>query len=610
MKRAGIYNRCSTEEEAQINALESQAAESREIVIGKGWEIADQYIESESGTTSYKRSEYQRLLEDMESDKFDIVVIKSIDRLMRSAKDWYIFIDKLTQNNKQLYIYIDHKFYTPEDSLLTGIKAILAEDFSRELSKKIKNAHKRRQEKKSGLNITRPMFGWDKVGRNEFVINEKEAEAYRFAFALAKEGKGFYTIANIMYHNGVRGKNGQRISDVQWRKMIYTPRAHGTMILHTTEYDFETKKRIKLPERDWIFIENALPPIIDKEYHREILEYILCRTSGDAIKHGIRDRTSAGLYELSGKIYCGACGEVYYRTSFASGNRRLTEWKCSKALKQGRKNESNPEGCNNINVIEDVVLEIIEETCKEHYEALFGKEENIADEALFIIRKVISQSDRDQERFRLEKELEKYEKKKKVLFDKLMEDVICDADFKMANQGLSDNIERLQDKIEKIKSRDNEYGDSEKRLFEIKQSLNDEVFDKAKTKALINRMDKIIIYPDSTLEIVFNKLKMLSLLKICDAGLAEDALDDSFFRIMIPYRYQRNFIKRREEVNNEILRIFRENPELLLKDVYNLIEMSESYINTSVRQLKESGMLKYERNGNKHTGRWIVNGSE
>ena len=175
MKRAGIYNRCSTEEEAQINALESQAAESREIVIRKGWEIADQYIESESGTTSYKRSEYQRLLEDMESDKFDIVVIKSIDRLMRSAKDWYIFIDKLTQNNKQLYIYIDHKFYTPEDSLLTGIKAILAEDFSRELSKKIKNAHKRRQEKKLGLNITRPMFGWDKVGRNEFVINEKEA---------------------------------------------------------------------------------------------------------------------------------------------------------------------------------------------------------------------------------------------------------------------------------------------------------------------------------------------------------------------------------------------------------------------------------------------------
>lgn len=610
MKRAGIYNRCSTEEEAQINALESQAAESREIVIRKGWEIADQYIESESGTTSYKRSEYQRLLEDMESDKFDIVVIKSIDRLMRSAKDWYIFIDKLTQNNKQLYIYIDHKFYTPEDSLLTGIKAILAEDFSRELSKKIKNAHKRRQEKKLGLNITRPMFGWDKVGRNEFVINEKEAEAYRYAFELAKEGKGFYSIANIMYRNGVRGKNGQRISDVQWRKMVYTPRAHGTMILHTTEYDFETKKRIKLPERDWIFIENALPPIIDKEYHREILECILCRTSGDAIKDDLRDLTSAGLYELSGKICCGVCGEVYYRTSFASGNRKLTEWKCSKALKQGRKKEGNPEGCDNINVIEDAVLEIIEKTGKEHYEALFGKDENLADEILTIIRKVISQNDRDKERFRLEKELEKYEKKKKVLLDKLMEDVINDADFKIANQGLSDNIEQLQDKIEGIKSKDSEYGDYEERFLEIKESLNNEVFDQAKTKQLINRMDKIIVYPNSTLEIVFNKLKMLSLLKICYAGLAEEELDDKFFRIVVPYHYQRNFAKRREKVNNEILRIFRENPDLMLKDVYNLIEMSESYINTSVRQLKESGLLKYERNGNKHTGRWIVKDRE
>ena len=109
--RAAIYNRCSTEEEAQINALAIQAEESREIVLAKDWEITAQYIESESGTTSHKRSEYQQLMDDIETDLFDVVVIKSIDRLMRSAKDWYIFIDKLTKNNKKLYIYIDNKFY-------------------------------------------------------------------------------------------------------------------------------------------------------------------------------------------------------------------------------------------------------------------------------------------------------------------------------------------------------------------------------------------------------------------------------------------------------------------------------------------------------------------
>ena len=180
--RAVIYNRCSTEEEAQINALQTQAAESREIVFAKGWTLIDQYIESESGTSTEKRAEYQRLLDDMEIDKFDVIVIKSIDRLMRSAKDWYIFVSKLTEYNKKLYIYIDNKFYTPDDSLINGIKAILAEDFSRELSKKIKNAHRRRQTKKSGTNITRPMFGWNKIDKNTFEINEEEAYNYRLAF--------------------------------------------------------------------------------------------------------------------------------------------------------------------------------------------------------------------------------------------------------------------------------------------------------------------------------------------------------------------------------------------------------------------------------------------
>lgn len=260
--RVGIYNRCSTEEEAQKNALAVQAEESREIAKKKGWVIAAQYIESESGTSVKNRIEYQRLLEDMEKDVFDIVMIKSIDRLMRSAKDWYLFLSRLTENNRRLYIYLEDKFYTPDDSLISVIKAILAEEFSRDLSKKIKNSHHRRQElhrqnKAAGLNITRPMFGWDKVEKDVYAINEAEAEAYREAFALAGEGKGFYIIANEMYDRGVRGKSGKRISAVQWRKMLYSPRAHGAMAIHQREYDFDAKKMKNLPPEEWIYIEDA-----------------------------------------------------------------------------------------------------------------------------------------------------------------------------------------------------------------------------------------------------------------------------------------------------------------------------------------------------------------
>ena len=607
MKRAVIYNRCSTEEEAQINALAIQAAESREIVHRKGWLLVDQYIESESGTTAYKRSEYQRLLEDIPSDKFDIIVIKSIDRLMRSAKDWYIFIDIVMQNQKQLYIYIDHKFYSPDDSLLTGIKAILAEDFSRELSKKIKNAHKRRQMKQTGFNITVPMFGWNKIERDVYVVNEEEAEAYRQAFALAKEGKGFYSIANIMYREGVRGKNGKRISDVQWRNMLYSPRAHGTVVLHTKEYDFEAKKEISLPESEWIYIENALPPIVSKEYQMQVIQLISDRKKKVTESGLIRDRNMTGLYDFSGKIYCAECGAVYYRTSFLSGNHRMIEWKCSTALKYGRRTEKNLTGCHNRNVSEGVVRTIITENCKKYYDQLFGCEDNIAEEVIAFIQDVISRENGAKEVGRLEREWKRLEKKKEVLFQKLIEEVITDEEFKQVNLKISDEMKQLREKMNNIKRQRNEYNDYEKRLLCIKEALSHGIIEQAKTKELITGIEKIVVYADGRLEILFNKVKMQSLFSIYCTDWKESELDGHAYKMVVPYEYKNNRVEKRENMNHAILELFRTNPELMLKEVPELVGGSMSYVRTSIKELKEKGMLRYERYGNTHTGRWIVN---
>ena len=358
--RAGIYNRCSTEEEAQMNALEIQAEESREIVQRKGWTIAEQYIESQSGTSCHGRNEYKRLLEDMEKNLFDVVVIKSIDRLTRSAKDWYLFLDSLTRNEMKLYIYIDCKFYTPQDSLLAGIKAILAEDFSRELSKKIKNAHRRRQKKKSGLNITVPMFGWDKIGKDNYIINEAEAKIYREAFQMAEAGKGFYSIANIMYDRGVRGKSGKRISQVQWRKMLYSPRAHGTVILHTTEYDFESKKTRAVPQSEWIVMKNALPQIVDAEYQEKVLKMLQKRNE-------VRMRnTEREKSELSGKLYCAECGEPYYRKKG-----KKTQWKCATTLEQGKQKCLAPA------ISEEKIMEDLKKAYRTQNSVLFAHEEEM-----------------------------------------------------------------------------------------------------------------------------------------------------------------------------------------------------------------------------------------
>lgn len=500
--RVGIYNRCSTEEEAQMNALEIQVQESREIAERMGWVVTAQYIESESGTSTKKRLEYQRLMDDIENDVFDMIMIKSIDRLMRSTKDWYLFIDKVVTYGIKLYIYIDNKFYDAEDSLITGMKAILAEDFSRELSKKIKNAHKRRQEKKSGFNFTVPVFGWTKVEKDKYVVNEEEAVYYRLAFAMAYEGKGFYSIAKYMNEQGiVNRRTGKPLSETQWRKMIYSPRAHGTVVLHTREYDFNTKKYVNVPENEWVYIENALPPIVSKEYQEMVLEELRKRNGTCNFKNYTRDRTKTGKYDLSKKLICGCCGSVYYRISYHKSGNKTYVWKCRNKYLHGKN------ACQGRNVFEDSTIDTIEKACKDFYENTYdSSKEYFIEKTLRIAKQVFSSDYNEKELKKLEKELSEQEQKKEILMNKLMNEVINDEEFKCANRGVSTKIADLKRKIEEVKRNMGKLCGIEDRLLKIRTVLSDgKVIDKAKTKDLLKKIEKVVVCPDGNLEVLLQQ---------------------------------------------------------------------------------------------------------
>ncbi len=504
MERVGIYNRCSTEEESQKNALATQAVESREIAEKKGWRIAEQYIESQTGTVAYKRGEYQRLLEDMEKDRFDIIMIKSIDRLTRSAKDWYFFLSRLTENRLKLYIYIEGKFYTPDDNLISGIKAILAEDFSRELSKKIKNAHRRRQQKRSGCNITCDMFGWNKVGKDCYEVNEEEAEYYRTAFALAKEGKGFYTISNILYELGARGRRGQKISEVQWRKMLYTPRAHGTMILNRKTYNFDTKKYEEVPEEDWIIMDSALPPIVSREYQEEVIAVMKKRAG--SCRRGISscEDKRGGKYELSRKLKCAECGRYYYRTCYASGTGKKVVWKCATFLENGRTGgKAHARGCDNINLSEEKLLMCVGDALKNDCEPLW-EEEQMLTEAMRTLRKALEAQSGEKELKKLEKEYKRLISRKDMLIEKLLGGVIGDLDYEKHSADLADRCRLIESKIDGIKQNHLQYNNYEARMEDIKTVIrNENLIKKAGTKALLRQIHQIEVHKDGRLLISF-----------------------------------------------------------------------------------------------------------
>ena len=229
----------------------------------KGWLHVDSYVESRSGTTTKGRTEYYRLMEDMMSDKFDIIVIKSQDRLMRNTKDWYLFVDRLVTNGKKLYMYIEHKFYTADDALITGIKAILAEEYSFELSKKINNAHRNRQKNGGTVILPSNTYGLQRVAKGEYELVEDEVKAIKIMFHMALTN-GCGRIANVLRKWNV-ARNGKPFEEEAIRRIIRNPIRCGTVIQNKKHFDFLTKQMIKNPEEEWIVRKNAVPACVSEE---------------------------------------------------------------------------------------------------------------------------------------------------------------------------------------------------------------------------------------------------------------------------------------------------------------------------------------------------------
>ena len=313
MLRAVIYCRCSTEEESQQDALIQQVQESRKSVQQQGWLLVDEYIEAKSGTTTAKRKEYNRLFEELQTDKFDIVQIKTQDRLMRNTRDWYLFIDRLVSNGKRLYMYLERKFYSADDALITGIKAILAEEYSKELSKKINNAHYHRQEEGRKFILPPNTFGLQRLENGETVLVEEEVSAIRIMFHLCKT-MGCGSIEHYLEEEGIRDRNGKPFKEEAIRRIIRNPVRCGTVIQNKVHFDFQLKRTIKVPKEQWVIHRNVLPAAVSEEEWKEANEAMDARAQKRNVKEYHPGGKNPGKYRLSGKIRCGECGSPFYRT--------------------------------------------------------------------------------------------------------------------------------------------------------------------------------------------------------------------------------------------------------------------------------------------------------
>lgn len=490
MVKVVFYSRVSTEEEKQLNALGKQIQELTDYIHSQpNWVLVDKYVdEGISGTSSKGRHEYNRLYNDLLTDKFDIVVIKDQSRLMRNVLDWYLFLDRVLKNGKQIYMYLDHSFYTPDNAFLSGIKAMMAEEYSRDLSKKIRSAAQRSQKNGTVYGNNR-MLGYKQEG-GKLTIIEEEAEIVRQVFNWYIQGDGFRVIQQKLLDKGVTSTTGTPFSLSTLKRMIRQEKYKGLLVSGKRRKNFETKQMIDVPESEWVVIPNGVPAIVSEEIWEKANQCLKERCVENGIEYAKKRGTfQSNLYPLSGKIYCGKCGKPYWHDNYLTKVNKFPRsvWQCSTYKAYGVKSDR---GCQNRILHNDIIMGKLKEILFSTYSTSSVKE-------TLDILKLSLQGNNINPQTALDK-IEKLTKRRDKLLEMLLDEIITKDEYTQKKNELDLQIEANNKHYEELLKQSKNQISVDERLKTIEQFLSSDYNspDDIDDETVKNLVDKIIVTDD------------------------------------------------------------------------------------------------------------------
>ena len=356
-KKVAAYARVSMETERLHHSLAAQVSYySERIQKNPEWEYIGVYAdEGISGTSTAKRPEFQRMLDDCEAGKIDIILTKSISRFARNTVD----LLKTVRHLKELGIEVQFEkeginSLSSDGEVMLTLLASFAQEESISISNNVKwGIRKRMQAGLPYANGHMNVYGYRWEG-DEMVIVPEEAEVVRRIYQNFLNGKSRLETEKEFAAEGIKTRSGARWVDSNLRVILTNITYTGNM-LYQKEYvtDPITKKAKKnhgeLPQ---YYVENTHPAIIDKETFDYVQSEIARRK-----ELGCFANKALTLNCFSTKIKCGLCGRSFVRCTRKNKAKmsllgeKYTFWACTSHKK------NNCPRCKSGIIREDVLKE-------------------------------------------------------------------------------------------------------------------------------------------------------------------------------------------------------------------------------------------------------------
>ena len=350
---AGIYVRLSQED---MRAGESLSIENQKLILTKyvkeqGWNLVDTYVDDGFSGTSFERPGVQRLLDDAQTGKINLIIVKDLSRFGRNYIEVGRYIDYIFPMHNIRFIALNDNVDTAnKDSTAMDMMPIINlfnEWHASSTSKKIK-AVIAANAKAGKYKCTFAAYGYEKGAEpNRLpVIDPCAAKIVKRIFEMRARGISPHHICSTLNEEKIPTPTDykyQKIGKVNPKKtmhlwspsvlrvMLKNPIYLGHLVqLKTTTVSYKNHKILKNDPEDMVIIENTHEPIISQELWDKVREVERSVSTGKRQKNG-------ETTPLSGLMFCVDCGakmrvcwnntrhrrgepRIYYRHNFNCQN--------------------------------------------------------------------------------------------------------------------------------------------------------------------------------------------------------------------------------------------------------------------------------------------------
>lgn len=500
--KVASYCRVSTDKEDQANSFESQQQYFQEYIArNPDWELYAIYAdEGTSGTSTRKRIQFNRMIQDAHEGKFQLILTKEVSRFSRNIVDTLSYTRELKRIGVAVEFMTDHiNTMDGDGELRLSIMATMAQDESRKTSNRVVWGQTRQMEK--GVVFGRSLMGYD-VKDGKLSIEPEGAELIRLIFRkYAVEQVGTAEIVRYLNREGYRTYHGGVWKSSAIIKILKNEKYVGDLVqkkTYTPDY-LTHEKRSNRGQVPQIRIKNHHEPIIS----REVWDLAQKRLEQNN-KHGEGESGHSNRYVFSGKIKCALCGASFVgRIRTLRDGTKVRRWSCGTTVSEG----SNGCGIGKL-VRDDNAMHMLKLAVRSLSMDTKPIIDNVTTLALEAIRAGDSRNADDPERLRFE--LDRLQQKKEAVLDHYFSGDISKNDMQAMKKRYEDQIKSYQGRLGKAEAQQGNIGVTLLLKQEIQAEISALLDYRAESEVLSKTLLKdLTVFPDKHLELRLKDLPMV-----------------------------------------------------------------------------------------------------